>query len=52
MSGGGRIITIGSALVDRVPAPGMILYAMAKSALTGLTRAWPAIWAPAGSPSP
>jgi NAD(P)-dependent dehydrogenase (short-subunit alcohol dehydrogenase family) len=38
MSGGGRIITIGSALADHVPAPGMTLYAMAKSALTGLTR--------------
>lgn len=38
MSGGGRIITIGSALADRVPAPGMTLYAMAKPALTGLTR--------------
>jgi 3-oxoacyl-[acyl-carrier protein] reductase len=38
MSEGGRIITIGSALADRVPAPGMTLYAMAKSALTGLTR--------------
>jgi 3-oxoacyl-[acyl-carrier protein] reductase len=38
MSEGGRIITIGSALADRVPVPGMTLYAMAKSALTGLTR--------------
>jgi len=38
MGEGGRIITIGSALADRVPAPGMTLYAMAKSALTGLTR--------------
>ena len=38
MSEGGRIITIGSALTDRVPAPGMTLYAMAKSALVGLTR--------------
>jgi NAD(P)-dependent dehydrogenase (short-subunit alcohol dehydrogenase family) len=38
MREGGRIITIGSALADRVPAPGMTLYAMAKSALTGLTR--------------
>jgi 3-oxoacyl-[acyl-carrier protein] reductase len=37
MREGGRIITIGSALADRVP-PGMTLYAMAKSALTGLTR--------------
>jgi NAD(P)-dependent dehydrogenase (short-subunit alcohol dehydrogenase family) len=38
MGDGGRIITIGSALADRVPTPGMTLYAMAKSALTGLTR--------------
>jgi 3-oxoacyl-[acyl-carrier protein] reductase len=38
MSEGGRIITIGSALTDRVPMPGMTLYAMAKSALVGLTR--------------
>jgi 3-oxoacyl-[acyl-carrier protein] reductase len=38
MSQGGRIITIGSALADRVLVPGMTLYAMAKSALTGLTR--------------
>ena len=38
MGEGGRIITIGSALADRVPAPGMTLYAMTKSALTGLTR--------------
>ena len=33
-----RIITIGSALADHVPIPGMTLYAMAKSALTGMTR--------------
>ena len=38
MSEGGRIITIGSALADHVPIPGMTLYAMAKSALTGMTR--------------
>jgi NAD(P)-dependent dehydrogenase (short-subunit alcohol dehydrogenase family) len=38
MGEGGRIITIGSALADHVPVPGMTLYAMAKSALTGLTR--------------
>ena len=38
MGDGGRIITIGSALAERVPAPGLTLYAMAKSALTGLTR--------------
>jgi 3-oxoacyl-[acyl-carrier protein] reductase len=38
MTEGGRIITIGSALAERVPLPGMTLYSMAKSALTGLTR--------------
>ena len=38
MPEGGRIITVGSALAERVPVPGMALYAMAKSALTGLTR--------------
>jgi NAD(P)-dependent dehydrogenase (short-subunit alcohol dehydrogenase family) len=38
MTEGGRIITIGSALTERVPAPGMTLYAMCKSALTGLTK--------------
>jgi 3-oxoacyl-[acyl-carrier protein] reductase len=38
MSDGGRIITIGSALADRVPAPALTLYSMAKSALSGLTK--------------
>ena len=38
MSEDGRIITIGSALAERVPGPGMTLYAMCKSALTGLTK--------------
>jgi 3-oxoacyl-[acyl-carrier protein] reductase len=38
MSDGGRIITIGSALAERVPVDGMTAYAMAKAALTGLTR--------------
>jgi NAD(P)-dependent dehydrogenase (short-subunit alcohol dehydrogenase family) len=38
MSEGGRIITIGSALAERVPVPGLTLYAMAKSALIGLTK--------------
>ena len=38
MTEGGRIITIGSALANRVPVPGLTLYSMAKSALTGLTR--------------
>ncbi|MGI5125475.1 SDR family NAD(P)-dependent oxidoreductase [Pseudonocardia sp. CA-107938] len=35
---GGRIITIGSNLADHVSHPGVALYAMTKSALTGLTR--------------
>ncbi|GAA4257467.1 SDR family NAD(P)-dependent oxidoreductase [Dactylosporangium darangshiense] len=38
MGAGGRIVTIGSALTERVPAEGMTVYAMAKSALVGLTR--------------
>jgi 3-oxoacyl-[acyl-carrier protein] reductase len=38
MSDGGRIITIGSALAERVPVPGLTLYTMVKSALTGLTK--------------
>jgi 3-oxoacyl-[acyl-carrier protein] reductase len=35
---GGRIITIGSNLADRVVGPGATLYAMSKSALIGLTK--------------
>jgi 3-oxoacyl-[acyl-carrier protein] reductase len=38
MTDGGRIINIGSALAERVPGPGMTLYAMSKSALAGLTK--------------
>ena len=38
MGQGGRIITIGSALADRVPGPALTLYSMAKSALGGLTK--------------
>jgi 3-oxoacyl-[acyl-carrier protein] reductase len=38
MSDGGRIITIGSALADRVPGPTLTLYSTAKSALGGLTK--------------
>jgi 3-oxoacyl-[acyl-carrier protein] reductase len=45
---GGRIITIGSALAERVPVPGMTLYAMAKSALVGLTRGLARDLAPGG----
>jgi 3-oxoacyl-[acyl-carrier protein] reductase len=42
MGGGGRIVAIGSCLADRAAAPGLTLYAMTKSALTGLTKglAW------------
>ncbi|WP_017956999.1 SDR family NAD(P)-dependent oxidoreductase [Rhizobium leguminosarum] len=35
---GGRIISIGSALGDRVPFPGVTAYAMSKSALHSFTR--------------
>jgi NAD(P)-dependent dehydrogenase (short-subunit alcohol dehydrogenase family) len=38
MERGGRIISIGSCLAERVPAPGVSLYAMSKSALIGFTR--------------
>lgn len=38
MDAGGRIISIGSCFVERVPVPGISLYAMSKSALTGLTK--------------
>ncbi|MBT2408384.1 MULTISPECIES: SDR family oxidoreductase [unclassified Streptomyces] len=39
MGSGGRIITIGSCMTQRVPGPGGALYAMSKSALSGLTKA-------------
>jgi 3-oxoacyl-[acyl-carrier protein] reductase len=35
---GGRIITIGSAIVDRVPHPAASVYALSKAAVAGLTR--------------
>lgn len=38
LGAGGRIINIGSCFVERVPHPGVSLYAMSKSALTGLTK--------------
>lgn len=38
MQAGGRIISIGSALADRVPFPGVTAYAMSKSALLSFTR--------------
>ncbi|MCX5386458.1 SDR family NAD(P)-dependent oxidoreductase [Streptomyces sp. NBC_00083] len=36
---GGRIITIGSCMTQRVPGPGGTLYALSKAALSGLTKA-------------
>lgn len=39
MGGGGRIVTIGSCMTQRVPGPGGTLYAMSKAALVGLNRA-------------
>jgi 3-oxoacyl-[acyl-carrier protein] reductase len=38
MEAGGRIITIGSIVADRMPGSGGTLYAASKAALTGLTR--------------
>ncbi|SHN17335.1 SDR family NAD(P)-dependent oxidoreductase [Chitinophaga sp. CF418] len=38
MKEGGRIISIGSNMADRVTGPGGTLYAMSKSALIGLTK--------------
>lgn len=38
MTKGGRIISIGSSLAERVPYPGVALYSMSKSALVGFTR--------------
>lgn len=38
MKDDGRIVTIGSNLADRVPAPGLSLYAASKAALIGLTK--------------
>lgn len=35
---GGRIVTIGSALGERVPFPGVTVYAMSKAALAAFTR--------------
>ncbi len=35
---GGRIITIGSVSADRVPQPGIGVYALTKAAVAGLTR--------------
>ncbi|WP_432132435.1 SDR family oxidoreductase [Streptomyces tendae] len=39
MTEGGRIITVGTCMTQRVPGPGGTLYATSKSALIGLTKA-------------
>ncbi|MGY1581122.1 SDR family NAD(P)-dependent oxidoreductase [Streptomyces sp. MN13] len=39
MADGGRIVTIGTCMTQRVPGPGGTLYAMSKAALTWLTKA-------------
>ncbi|MFF5156822.1 SDR family NAD(P)-dependent oxidoreductase [Streptomyces sp. NPDC000348] len=39
MPRGGRIITVGTCMTQRVPGPGGTLYTMSKSALVGLTKA-------------
>jgi len=38
MGDGGRIVNIGSCLAERVPAPGLTLYAMSKAAIVGVTK--------------
>lgn len=38
MGEGGRIITIGSNVADRLPFPGLTLYALSKAALVGMTK--------------
>lgn len=38
MNDGGRIISIGSNLAERVPSPGLSLYSLSKAALVGLTK--------------
>ncbi|MFD9244658.1 SDR family NAD(P)-dependent oxidoreductase [Streptomyces sp. NPDC059556] len=35
---GGRIVTVGSCMTQRVPGPGGVLYALSKTALIGLTK--------------
>lgn len=38
MTDGGRIVNIGSNMVERTPFPGFALYSMSKTALTGMTK--------------
>lgn len=48
MQPGGRIVSIGSNLAERVPFSGITLYAMTKSALVGLTRGLARDYGPRG----
>lgn len=45
---GARIITIGSALGDRVPFPGVTGYSASKAAVAGYTRGWARDFGPKG----
>lgn len=45
---GGRIISVGSSLVERAPFGGIALYSMTKAALSGLTRALAREFGPRG----
>ncbi|WP_027344484.1 SDR family NAD(P)-dependent oxidoreductase [Hamadaea tsunoensis] len=45
---GGRVITVGSALAERVPSAGLTAYTTAKAALAGLTRGLARDLAPQG----
>jgi 3-oxoacyl-[acyl-carrier protein] reductase len=40
MGAGGRIITVGSVLGERVPWPGIADYSATKAAVAGYTRGW------------
>jgi NAD(P)-dependent dehydrogenase (short-subunit alcohol dehydrogenase family) len=48
MEKGGRIVSIGSCLGERVPFPGITLYSMTKSALVSLTKGLARDWGPRG----
>ena len=48
MKRGSRIVSIGSCLAERVPDPGITLYAMTKSALIGLTKGLARDYGPRG----
>ncbi|WP_431981810.1 SDR family NAD(P)-dependent oxidoreductase [Streptomyces qinglanensis] len=48
MADGGRIVNIGSCVSAHVPFPGMVLYAVSKAAVTGLTKGLARELAPRG----